>query len=116
MNLQNQRVAIMAELGFHTRAIASRTGMTESQINSRTALYGIRRRDYRDGNNDASSRVLALAVGKKPVAKSRIFTKDEAAIMAISYDETREKVKQRIAERAKARRTEKKKSKKRAKA
>jgi hypothetical protein len=101
LDLNNQKVAIMAELGFHTRAIANATGFTEAQINARTSLFGIRRRDYRDGKNEASARVLVMAIGKEPSPRARFFQRDELRAMAGNYSEVREKVRKRLAERAK---------------
>ena len=107
---ENQKVALMAELGFHTRAIADATGLSESQVNSRTSLYGIRRRDYRDGRNEASSRVLVLAIGSVSKPQRRIFQQAEMTTMAESYAEVRERVRKRIAAQAKEAREKKKRA------
>ena len=88
---RNQQVCLMAELGFFTRAISRTTGFTESQVNYRTRLYGIKRSEYRNGTNEAADRVL----------KSRVFTKVERQSMATDYGTTKEKVLKQLKKRRK---------------
>lgn len=88
----NRRVAVMAELGFFTSAICERTGLTQSQVNSRTSLYGIKRADYRRGHNEASQRVL----------KKNLFDRKDWTGMISDYENTRTTVRARLAKRRKA--------------
>jgi hypothetical protein len=50
-NWRDWQVCQYLQMGLHTSAIASLTGLTESQVTYRAFHSGIRRRDYRDGAN-----------------------------------------------------------------
>lgn len=92
---RNLQVSLMAELGFFTRAISRVTGLSESQVNYRTRLYGIKRSEYRNGSNEAASRILS----------SRVFKKTERKKMAADYDSVRDRVLEKMKrQRANARR------------
>lgn len=86
----------MAELGFHTRAIADATGFTTGQVNSRASLYGIRRRDYRDGVNDAAGRVMAVALKGEPVRSGGLFTKEQDRQYLARYTDVRAKIQEKM--------------------
>lgn len=55
--------ATLAQLGWHTKAIAARTGLTDSQVNYRCRQAGIKRREYRDGTNAYASIVAEKCMG-----------------------------------------------------
>ena len=53
---------ILAEAGWHTRAIAEKTGLTEGQVNLRCMQAGVKRRTYRDGKGILSQVIVDLTL------------------------------------------------------
>lgn len=51
-------VAFLGEVGWHSRAIAERTNMTECQVNYRLHKANIKRKDYRNGESKTSELVI----------------------------------------------------------
>lgn len=47
----------LAKLGLHAFAIATRTGLTTSQVTYRLRMAGVRVRDYRDGTSVEFTRI-----------------------------------------------------------
>lgn len=88
------KVATLANWGWHTRAIAKETGLTESQVNYRCMNSGIRRRDYRDGMNEHSKRVL--------VAQDILFSKIEIKTIRREVEDARIDILLRIKKKAAA--------------
>lgn len=50
--------ALLASLGFSTRLIHSRTGLSPGQIAYRLRMGAIRRQDYRNGDSQLADRIL----------------------------------------------------------
>lgn len=46
---EDYAAVLMASMGFSTKHITERTGLTPSQVSYRTAIAGVKRKDYRDG-------------------------------------------------------------------
>lgn len=53
--------ALLGSLGFSTRLIHHRTGLTPGQIAYRLRMGSIKRQDYRNGDSPLAGRVLAQA-------------------------------------------------------
>lgn len=53
--------AILGALGFSTKFIMERTGLTHCQVGYRLNKGSIKRKDYRDGSSAMAERVLARA-------------------------------------------------------
>lgn len=51
--------AMLASLGFSTRLIHSRTGLSPGQIGYRLRLGAIKRQDYRNGDSQVADRILS---------------------------------------------------------
>lgn len=52
---------MLAEFGFSTRKIVSDTGLTPSQVQYRLQKFGIKRKDYRDGDSLGARTVIRVA-------------------------------------------------------
>lgn len=52
------RCALLGSLGFSTKLIHARTGLTPGQIAYRLRMGGIRRQDFRNGESALAERVL----------------------------------------------------------
>jgi hypothetical protein len=55
------QAALLAEFGFSTRKIVADTHLTPSQISYRLKKFGIKRRDYRDGDSLGAQAVIRVA-------------------------------------------------------
>ena len=53
---------LLARLGFSYKLISDKTGLSTSQVNNRLRSAGIKTKDYRNGTNDFSQRVITAAV------------------------------------------------------
>lgn len=58
-NPDDLECAIMGEAGWHTRAIARETGLTESQVTYRLARASVKRANYRNGESEMAHFMLA---------------------------------------------------------
>lgn len=67
---QDFQTALLAEFGFSTRKIIKDTGLTPAQVSYRLKKFGIKRRDYRDGDSIGAQTVMRVAQreASKPVA------------------------------------------------
>lgn len=64
-NEDDLEVAILAEAGLYTRAIARETKLTESQVSYRIGLAGVKRAHYRDGKSEVARVVMGLVRSKR---------------------------------------------------
>lgn len=64
-NEDDLEAAILGEAGWYTRAIAKETGLTESQVNYRLGLAGVKRADYRNGGSEIAKVILSLVRARR---------------------------------------------------
>ena len=93
-NEEDFKVATLANFGWHTRAIAHVTGLTESQVNYRCQRAGIRRKDYRDGSNEHARRILT--------AKTALFSRAESKVMRAALEVKRLEIMEEIKKKVKS--------------
>lgn len=71
--------AILGKAGWHSRAIARETGLTENQVTYRLGRAGIRRADYRNGTSEMAHFVLSnlrqRANLRRRIAETKRFSK-----------------------------------------
>lgn len=67
---EDLQCAILGGMGFSTKMIAERTGLSPCQISYRLNKASIKRRDYRDGTSDVADRMLSF------IPKSKQHTRD----------------------------------------
>lgn len=53
-------VALLGEAGWHTKSIARKTRLTESQVLYRLGLAKIKRSDYRNGKSAVASLIVGI--------------------------------------------------------
>lgn len=56
-------VAALGEMGLSTKAIASKTGLSEGQVIYRLGFAGVRRADYRSGESKSAAIVEKAVLG-----------------------------------------------------
>lgn len=56
--------AFLGEVGWHSKAIADRTNMTEGQVNYRLKKAEIKRKSYRDGESKTAELVIRSCSGQ----------------------------------------------------
>jgi hypothetical protein len=71
LNEHDLECAILGEAGWHTRAIASATNLTESQVTYRLGRAGIKRADYRNGQSEMAHYIL-VQIRSRANTKKRI--------------------------------------------
>lgn len=71
LNDVDLEVALLGEAGWHTRAIASETQLTEGQVTYRLGLAGIKRANYRNGQSDMAHFIVGV-IRARHSAKDRI--------------------------------------------
>ncbi len=95
------KVALLAEAGWHTRAIAEETGLTIGQVTLRCAQAGVKRADYRNGKSDIAKFVVSTLKNRGNPVKSfdlaaRLSsTIDNLQIDYIKVKKAKVKIKQR---------------------
>ncbi len=71
------RAVLMAEMGLSNQFISEKTGLTPAQIGYRTRQCSVYRKDYRNGENEVSQKIMAKigqVVGRQNmVAKVGVF-------------------------------------------
>lgn len=73
----DRTAAVLGILGFSTRYITQRTGLTPCQVTYRLHKLEIRRADYRNGDTDVATAVVSYSRGeggRLPVLKSIVLS------------------------------------------